>query len=90
MAALLLCQVLRAAVPDCNAALWCCSRAFSSSKPHSQQQQQQEAAEPLAGLAYDEVYVERGGPFTGGNNRDNMEQPEQASICTVLSQQQGH
>jgi hypothetical protein len=88
LGAFLLCQALRAAVPACNAALWCCSRAFSSSKPHSQQQQQQEAAELLAGLAFDEVYVERGGPYAGGSSKADSEQLQQVRTHAVVSQQQ--
>jgi hypothetical protein len=80
--ALLLHQALRAAAPACNAALWCCSRAFGSSKP--QLQQQQEVAEPLTGLAFDEVYVEHGGPYSGSSSRGS-EQTAQVGIGNALS-----
>lgn len=78
-------QALRAAAPACNAALWCCSRAFSSSTPHLQQQQQQETAEPLSGLAFDEVFVQQGGPYAGSSSGNGSEdQSAQEPITAVF------
>uniref|UniRef100_A0A383VT47 AB hydrolase-1 domain-containing protein n=1 Tax=Tetradesmus obliquus TaxID=3088 RepID=A0A383VT47_TETOB len=79
-------HALRAAAPACNAALWCCSRAFSSSTPHlQQQQQQQETAEPLTGLAFDEVFVQQGGPYAGSSSSNGSEdQAIQEPITAVF------
>ncbi|WIA17862.1 hypothetical protein OEZ85_009363 [Tetradesmus obliquus] len=79
-------HALRAAAPACNAALWCCSRAFSSSTPHlQQQQQQQETAEPLTGLAFDEVFVQQGGPYAGSSSSNGSEdQATQEPITAVF------
>ncbi|WIA38161.1 hypothetical protein OEZ86_001515 [Tetradesmus obliquus] len=79
-------HALRAAALACNAALWCCSRAFSSSTPHlQQQQQQQETAEPLTGLAFDEVFVQQGGPYAGSSSSNGSEdQATQEPITAVF------